>query len=131
MNWGPTGHARVDPSSPHAWGTCDICSRLYNLIDLRWQFQWSGNQLINLRSLVCEKCYDNPQEQLRAVTLPPDPAPVLNPRPEPYAIEEPSFASTLSGNNMVTLSGLNMTTIEGIVPIGETPPSGYAEPGND
>ena len=131
MNWGPLGHVRVDPSSPQAMGTCDICGRIWNLVDLRWQFQWSGNQLINLRYLVCEKCYDNPQEQLRAITLPPDPVPVLNPRPEPVRIEAPSFASTLGGDNMATLAGQSVTSIEGIVPIGQTPPSFFAEPGND
>lgn len=125
-------HARVAPGEfDIAWSTCDVCGIIWNHSDLRWQFQWSGNQLINLRILVCEECYDNPAEFLRAITLPPDPVPILNPRPEPYSVEEPSFAATLAGNDMVLLNGTNVTTIEGIVPVGQTPPSAIAEPGNN
>ena len=44
--------------------------------------------MINKRILVCDTCYDEPQEQLRAIVLPADPVPIINPRVEPYAWDE-------------------------------------------
>lgn len=89
--WHPTGRARVDPTNPHTLGVCDRCSFTYNLCDLSWQYQWAGKQLQNRRILVCTTCMDIPQEQLRSIILPPDPVPVLNPRPEPYSSQVPSY----------------------------------------
>jgi len=37
--------------------------------------------------LVCDDCYDTPQEQLRTIVLPADPQPVDDPRPERYNID--------------------------------------------
>jgi hypothetical protein len=37
---------------------------------------------------VCDTCYDEPQNQLRAIVLPADPVPIINPRVEPYAWDE-------------------------------------------
>jgi hypothetical protein len=52
---------------------------------LRWQFDWRGERLQNLRILVCDSgCYDEPQEQLRARILSPDPLPIFNARPQPF-----------------------------------------------
>lgn len=48
----------------------------------------------NLRLLVCDTCYDTPQEQLRAIVLPPDPTPVINARVENFLTDE-------SGNSPV------------------------------
>ena len=56
--------------------------------DLQWQYEYQGSGLINLRILVCSVCIDEFQPQLLAPRIPPDPLPVLNPRPEPYATEE-------------------------------------------
>jgi hypothetical protein len=55
---------------------------------LKWQFDWAGASLINKRILVCDTCYDEPQNQLRAIVLPADPMPIINPRVEPYAWDE-------------------------------------------
>lgn len=112
MGWNPTGRARVDPNNPQAWATCDRCACLWNLVDLQWQFQWSGVLLRNTRFLVCPECIDIPQQQLRAIILPPDPVPVLNPRPEPYTLEEPSFFATESHDNFATEDG-NIWVLEG------------------
>jgi hypothetical protein len=49
---------------------------------------WAGVQLINKRILVCPKCLDKPQQQLRAIVLPADPVPIRNPRPEPFEDDE-------------------------------------------
>lgn len=81
MSWRPHGRARVDASDPRAFAWCDRCSFQYNLNVLRFQYEWQGPQLQNRRLLVCERCYDEPQEQLRTFVLPPDPVPVQNPRP--------------------------------------------------
>jgi hypothetical protein len=49
---------------------------------------WAGASLINKRMLVCNTCYDEPQQQLRAIIIPADPVPIINPRVEPYAWDE-------------------------------------------
>lgn len=85
MSWRPHGHVRVNSRLPAAAGRCDRCSMLYNWKDLRYQWQWSGEKLINLRLLVCDECLDIPQPQLRARILTPDPVPIINARPDFFA----------------------------------------------
>jgi hypothetical protein len=82
------GRATINPTAPEAVGVCDRCGFLYNLRNLRFQFDWAGTGMINKQLRVCSRCYDDPQEQLRAITLPPDPMPVWQPRPEPYEVDE-------------------------------------------
>lgn len=78
------GRARTSSTSPQAHAICDRCAFRYNHVDLRWQYDWAGASLINRRILVCKTCYDTPQEQLRAIVVPADPVPIVNPRVEPY-----------------------------------------------
>lgn len=78
------GRARTNASNPEAHAICDRCSFRYNFNDLRWQMDWRGAILQNIRILVCDRCYDEPQEQLRAITLPADPVPIINARVELY-----------------------------------------------
>jgi hypothetical protein len=84
MSWRPHGRAHVSARNPRAVGICDRCSLLYNHYDLTWQFDWAGVRLQNLRILVCRSCLDDPQQQLRAKILTPDPIPIWNARPEPF-----------------------------------------------
>lgn len=85
MAWRYHGHARVSSRRPSAAGVCDRCGRLFTHSTLRFQFDWRGERLQNLRILVCDSgCYDEPQEQLRARILAPDPIPIPNARPEPF-----------------------------------------------
>lgn len=84
----PHGRARVDRTNPRAHGVCDRCYIRYNLEKLRWQFQWVGPQVQNIRLLVCPSCYDKPQEQLRTIILPIDPVPVRNARPENFVSDD-------------------------------------------
>lgn len=84
MSYRGTGHANVDPNRPDAQAVCDRCGFWYNLKTLQWQYDWRGNQLTNLRVLVCPPCYDEPQPQLRPVIIPPDPIPLPDARPEPF-----------------------------------------------
>jgi hypothetical protein len=88
MSYRYHGRAGVDTDNPRAWATCDRCGFLYNLYMLNWQWQWQGVNMINLRWLVCETCLDKPSQFLRSITLPPDPEPLLNVRPDPNEIDE-------------------------------------------
>lgn len=83
-----SGRARTNPRNPQAFGVCDRCALWYNRVDLNWQYDWAGASLINKRLLVCNTCYDEPQQQLRAIVVPADPVPIVNPRTEPYAWDE-------------------------------------------
>lgn len=96
------GRARVDPDRPQAFAKCDRCGFLYNLVDLRYQFEWAGAALINTRFKVCDRCLDVPNEQLRTVILPPDPVPVIDPRPLSFAIDEIDYRVTEDGDLRVT-----------------------------
>ena len=91
------GRARTNPSNPQAHAICDRCGFRYNFIDLQWQFDWRGSALQNLRILVCKRCNDTPDEQLRSIVLPPDPPPIINARVEPFTSDE--------GANFLTPTG--------------------------
>ena len=73
------GHAKVNPRDPSAQGECDRCGFWYQLDRLGKQMQWTGVELIWTGNLVCDKCNDIPQEQNKALILPPDPKPRINP----------------------------------------------------
>lgn len=85
------GKARVDPRKPRAFGASDFSGFVYNRKDLIRQMEWAGTSLIWTGMLVpaCEA--DKPQPQLKAIRLPPDPVPVVNPRPLNFStIDRPS-----------------------------------------
>jgi hypothetical protein len=82
------GRATINPSAPEAVGVCDRCGKLFDLRALRFQFDWAGTGMLNKQLRVCAQCYDQPQEQLRTIILPPDPPPVWQPRTEPYLVDE-------------------------------------------
>jgi|ERR1700748_193434 len=107
--WHPTGRAKVSVSSPTAHAICDRCGCRVQHSSLSWQFQWSGTKLQNLRILVCPECLDTPQPALKTIIIPPDPIPIYNPRPEQYAIVEPSFIATetppFMGSDVTTEAG--------------------------
>lgn len=100
--WRQHGKAHVDPQRPRAFGICDRCGFLYNLSKLRWQFDFAGPVLQNLRFLVCDKCYDKAQEQKKPVLLPPDPIPVANARPMNYTAAETDWRVTQDGSIRIT-----------------------------
>jgi len=108
--WHPK-YSETDPDSPRAWGTCDRCGFIWNLHRLQWQYDYRGSQqLQNLRILVCPKCYDTPQPQLSPVILSPDPPPIFNARPEPYALDEDNILVTQGGDTITTQDGTPFTT---------------------
>ena len=90
-----SGRARTSAKSPRAFGVCDRCGQWWNWVDLRWQFDWRGPTVQNLRILVCKHCYDTPQAQLRSIVLPQDPVPIINARPE-YFIEDETDYHTVN-----------------------------------
>ena len=88
------GRARTSASNPSAHAICDRCGFRYNRIDLHWNFDWRGPVLANTRLLVCDRCLDTPQEQQRAIVLPADPTPIIQPRPEFFSQYESDFRVT-------------------------------------
>jgi hypothetical protein len=132
-NW----HASVSRTRPEALGNCDRCDFTYNLKDLKWQFQWMGPKLQNLRILVCPSCMDAPQMQLRTILIPPDPIPYQNPRPDAHQLmlqssSPPGYAS--GSPNTIATETLNPITTESSIPfiteINVTPTptsSGYSD----
>ena len=135
------GRARVSASSPQAAAVCDRCGFVYQHSLLNWQFDYAGASLINKRLLVCRTCYDTPQEQLRAVVIPADPMPIINPRVQDFVTAETSTRFT-SGQNTVDAT-TNIPVIGGDVRITQDdndrvtqqtgePPGGLNEqPGTD
>jgi hypothetical protein len=101
----PHGRAKVSSRNPNAFGICDRCGFLYNHNRLTWQFDWAGAGLINKRILVCDTCTDTPQQQLRAIILPADPTPILNPRVQNYAEAETDVRIT-QGNTTDSQTGI-------------------------
>lgn len=94
------GRARTSSRSPQAHAICDRCGFRYNHVDLQWQYDWAGAALINKRLLVCNTCNDVPQQQLRAIIVPADPMPILNPRIQDFVVAETNTRAT-SGQNTV------------------------------
>jgi hypothetical protein len=101
----PHGRARVSSRNPQAFGICDRCGFLYNHSRLTWQFDWAGASLINKRILVCDTCNDTPQQQLRAIVVPADPTPILNPRVQDYQAASDDIRIT-QGNTTDPRTGL-------------------------
>jgi len=92
-----SGRARTSSKKPQAFAVCMRCGLWYNRVDLNFQYDWRGTALQNLYILVCERCTDTPQEQLRAIQLPADPTPVYFPSVENFADAETDYRSTLPG----------------------------------
>jgi len=118
------GRARTSSRNPQAHAICDRCGFRYNFVDLQWQYDWRGATLQNLRILVCTPCLDMPQEQLRAIVVPADPTPIIQARPENYALDSTDYQTTSaptvtnpttgipipSTTNLVTQDGQQLTT---------------------
>lgn len=119
-----SGRAKTSSSSPQAFGVCQRCGVWYNRHRLRNQYDWRGAALLPLYVFVCDDCYDEPQEQLRAIVVPADPIPVQLALPEPFTADEGTFLTLASSatdpttglpvpstTKMTTVSGDDMTTL--------------------
>src|SRR5277367_4448791 len=80
--------AQVDPQHPQGWASSDRNGMIGNLARMRWQYDYRGSRIINTRILVHEDELDIPQRQLGTLVIPADPIPLINARPEQYAIDE-------------------------------------------
>ena len=78
------GRARTSTSNPEAHAICDRCGFRYNHVELAFQYDWRGASLQNVRILVCRRCKDIPQEQLRAIVVPADPMPITDARVQDF-----------------------------------------------
>ncbi len=101
-----SGRARTSIKNPRAFGVCDRCGIWYNHVDLRWQMDWAGASLINKRILVCRSCEDVPQNQLRAIVIPADPVPIMNPRVESYIEAETNYRTTSGQDTVNAATGI-------------------------
>lgn len=81
------GRARVSTTASSGFASCDYCGQLWNLVDLRPQMEWYGTSLTDTGFKACRICISKPQDQLRPIILPPDPIPLMQPRPEYYSTE--------------------------------------------
>src|SRR5262245_58738639 len=101
--------ARVDVNNLQAWGTCDACGFIYNLINLKEREDWRGTRTNQRGYFVCDKCLDEPQRQLGTIILPPDPVSVKNARPEPYTQDETDYLSTQDDAILIDQDGDALT----------------------
>jgi hypothetical protein len=99
-----SGRAVTNPEHPRAFGVCDDCGIWCNLHKLRYQWEWQGTQLVNLRFRKCDQCLDKPNPQLKARMAPPDPVPVWDPRPESF-IQSAYDPSSVPGGLIATSVG--------------------------
>lgn len=100
------GRARTSARNPQAHAICDRCGMRHNHVDLQWQNDWAGASVVNKRLLVCRSCLDQMQSQLRALALPPDPPPILNPRPETYALLTTDYRITETAEGVSVVTGI-------------------------
>jgi len=138
------GRARINARSPQAAAICDRCGFAYNHTDLRMQMDWRGASLANLKIMVCPKCYDVPQQQLRAIVVPADPIPIQNPRIQDYVAASSDYRApscAIYGNTVDPITGIPIVTNDVIVTTdgdnrvtqqtGEPPGGLNTEPGTD
>ena len=109
MAWRPHARVSVSSRSPRAAGVCDRCGIPTNHYKLRWQFEFQGLLLQNLRILVCNRCLDVPNPQLQAKILSPDPLPIFNARPEPFTTTGFSYQES----NIMCLPSLGSSAYPG------------------
>ena len=132
MAWRPHARVKVSAQNPRAAGVCDRCGIPTNHYNLRWQFDWTGLRLQNLRLLVCERCEDLPQRQLGAKILSPDPLPIFNARPEPFTTTGFGYdeSNVMTQPDPTTfgsaVNGLEMTMPDGTVMLAPDNPPGTA-----
>lgn len=72
---------------------------------MKWQMQWAGTQMVNQNMLVYPDEYDEPQPQLMAIIIPPDPMPITNARPEQYDIDEQQRRFEIDGQVRLETDG--------------------------
>ncbi len=100
------GRARTSAKNPQAHAICDRCGFRYNHVELEFQYDWAGATVQNKRLLVCDRCHDEMQSQLRSLTLPGDPPPIINPRPQVYDTATNDYRITETAEGVSVVTGL-------------------------
>lgn len=100
----------VDPTDPRGAAVCDGCGFWVPNFTLAKDMQYRGGSSPQWTGfLVCQKCLDvpNPAPQFKPLVLPPDPVPLLNPRPEVPTPTESGYAYWVDddGNYVTVLPG--------------------------
>lgn len=93
-----SGRARTSARKPRAFAVCFRCGIWDNRDNMHFQYDWRGTSLQCLYILVCDRCLDTPQEQLRSISLPADPVPIYFPSIEDFAADETNYRSTVPGS---------------------------------
>lgn len=108
MSLRPKGkNVTIDVNNPEALGICDFSGFVFKRKDLLRQMEWRGDSLQWTGFYVGRPYLDVPNEQNRPPILPPDPIPVLFPRPQqPQSL-------TIGNSNYLTIGQLNNITIGG------------------
>jgi hypothetical protein len=101
-----SGRARTSAKKPAAFAVCQKCGMWYNRVNLRFQNDWRGSVIQNLFILVCNRCYDTPQEQLRAITLPADPVPIFYPSVEDFTLADGNYRAASIPSAVHPITGL-------------------------
>jgi hypothetical protein len=130
-----SGRARTSLKNPQAFAVCMRCSFWYNRVELAFQWEWSGAQLRNTYLLVCKRCLDVPQEQLRAIVLPADPVPVYFPSVENFAQDETDYhtvnaAPTVDATTGIPIPPSTLLVTEDCLNLTQTPigqPTGLSQ----
>lgn len=130
MGFPQSSRAWADIRRPQPWGFCDRCGFRYMHSALRWQYDWRGTSLQNLRILVDHRCEDVPQPQLKAIIIGPDPYPVMNPRPGFQATEEGNQPPVQTPLEIIeggegTVSGVGLGNDGGLLFLTSPSTSGY------
>lgn len=106
-------HPRGTTTNPNdgTWQTCQRCGFVYSQSRISFQFDYMGGPTpMNTGLMVCSRCLDVPNEQFRLLILPPDPAPIFNTNPEPYAVDETDWLTTQGGAIIDTQDGEQFIT---------------------
>lgn len=100
-NWRYKARTRPNPYASAARAVCDRCQCEVQRMDLVWQMEYRGNNLMRTGFLVCKTCLDVPYQGRRPIILPADPVPILDPRTEPLLQEENSTAPSNTLSNFL------------------------------
>jgi hypothetical protein len=95
----------TDPWKPQYTGFCERCGFKWYFSNLQFQFEYYGNSLQSKNILVCPRCLDVPQENVRPVIIGPDSLPP-KPRPAPNFYQQQEQGVGLTGPSTVQLQVL-------------------------
>lgn len=95
----PHGRASVSTRNPEAFAVCDRGGEWTNRTKLYKQMYYAGANLVWSGLLVCQRCLDLPNEQLRTIILPPDPVGIINARTENFSYDEAGPVQSLITQN--------------------------------